>query len=335
MHAVALRDLEAELPGTPVSDAELARELRIEESEVARWSGGRARHESGEGEGPAALLARATQRLLERRGLATGEIDFLVAATNTPDMFFPGTGCVLQSLLEAPPIGALDVRANCTGFLVALDVGSRFVASGRYRRVLVAAADTPSHFNGRNGRTPELACAMGDSACAVLLERAETASEVLAVRVHTDGSRATDYWCEYPASRHREGSAIRGRNRLPADKVAQGLHLPRVNLEALRELALARVPAVFDEALQQAGVAAVDATLIAHLLPDVEEELATRLGARAGSIVRSTLAYSGGASLAVLLAHARSDGRVQAGQTVALATSGAGASWGAAVIRCS
>jgi len=334
VHAVSLCALEAELPGRQVGDAELAAEHDVPESEIARWSKGRVRFESDQGQGPAVLLAAATRRMLERRGLAVADIDFLVAATNTPDMFFPGSGCTLQSALGAPPFGALDVRANCTGFLVALDVGSRFVASGRYRRVLVATADVPSHMNRRDGISPELGFGMSDGACAVLVERGSAATDVLSVRVHTDGSRAYDYFCEFPASRFRQGDSLQGRNRLPADKVAEGLHYPRADVEALRELARTRVPAVFEEALAAANVEQVDATLVAHLLPDVEEELGQRLGARAGRIIRPDMLYCAGSSLAILLARAASDGRVQPGQTIALATSGSGASWGAAVLRC-
>ncbi len=333
MRSVAITAIEEELPAAVVSDASLAAELGIDASVVARWSAGRERRESPDGEGPTALAARAATRALESRGLKAGDLDFIVFATNTPDMFFPGSGCLLQSALGCRTIGGLDVRSQCTGFLTALDVGSRFVATGMYERVLVAAGDTPSHFNARDGRTPHLSCAMGDAAAVAIVEAGSDAGEILGITVRNDGARHRDYWCEYPASRFREGTTLRERNRLPASKAAEGLHYPSADLDRLREQALGRIPEVFADALSRAGVERVDATLVAHLDARVEKEIGPRLGEGAGRIEISDLVYAGGASLPVMFARARRQGRVRAGQTAALVTAGSGASWGCAVVR--
>lgn len=333
VRSVRITALEAELPSALVRDAELAVEFGLPEDAVAAWSRGRERRESPDGEGPGALASRAASRVLASVGLEAADIDFLVFATNTPDMFFPGSACVLQRELPFRTIGSLDVRSQCTGFLTALDVARRFVATGMYGRVLVAAADTPSHFNRRDGGTPHLSCAMSDASAVALLEAGEGPGQLLAVRTHSDGSRHTDWWCEYPASRHRDGDSIRGRNRLPDEKAAQGLHFPTADLDRLRDLALERVPAAFREALADAGVFSVDATLLAHLDPRVEAELPSLLGDTAGRIETPDFLYPGGAALPVLLARAKAAGRVRGGETVALATAGAGATWGCGVVR--
>lgn len=345
MRSVRITALEAELPSALVRDAELAAEFGLSEAAVAAWSQGRERRESPDGEGPGALAARAASRALASRGLEPADIDFLLFATNTPDMFFPGSACVLQRELPFRTIGSLDVRSQCTGFLSALDVGRRFVATGMYGRVLVAAADTPSHFNRRDGATAHLSCAMSDAAAVALLEagdqpsdqpgkRAEGwAGEVLSVKTHSDGSRHRDWWCEFPASRHREGDSLRGRNRLPQGKVAQGQHFPTADLDLLREHALSHAPAVFAEALAACGLSSVDATLLAHLDRRVEAELPALLGAAAGRIETPDFLYPGGAALPVLLARAKAAGRVKGGQTVALVAAGAGVTWGCGVVR--
>ncbi|MBI5504814.1 MAG: 3-oxoacyl-ACP synthase III family protein [Deltaproteobacteria bacterium] len=333
MNTVRLSAIQAELGPIVVSDAELALLYGLPEREVARYSRGRTRLESPDGEGPTALAARAAARLLAARDLTATDIDFLIFATNTPDMFFPGSGVLLQNALGCRTVGGLDVRGQCTGFLVALDVARRFVATGSYGRVLVAAADTPSHFNARDGRSPRLACAMGDSAVAALLEPGAEQGNILAISVHTDGSRAADYWCEYPASRHFEGPELSLRNRLPVAAVAAGKHFPTADFAALRDLALERVPSVLDEALAKADCRRADVAVIAHVDPDVERELGAAIATRVGRVVTSDLLYSGGASVGVLLARSVASGAVQPGQTVALLTSGAGASWGAAIVR--
>jgi 3-oxoacyl-[acyl-carrier-protein] synthase-3 len=333
VRSVAITAIEEELPSALVSDAELARELGLDESVVSRWSKGRERRESPHREGPTALTARAAARALAARGLTPADVDFIVYATNTPDMFFPGAGCLLQAALGCRTIGGLDVRSQCTGFLTALDVASRFVATGMYERVLVAAGDTPSHFNARDARTPHLSCAMSDIGGVALLEAGSGSGQVLAVQVHNDGSLHRDYWCEYPASRFREGDTLPERNRLPLSKFQEGLHYPVADLDRLRAIALERIPEVFAEVLARAGLKGVDATVITHLDARVEDELPGALGARAGRIVTSNVLYAGGASLPALAARAMKSGELESGQTVALATSGSGASWGSAIVR--
>ena len=333
LRRVVMAGLEAELPTTRVDDAALAAETGLDAAVVASWSAGRERFESPDGEGPTALAARAATRLLAARGIEAGDLDFVVFATNTPDMFFPGSGCLLQSALGCRPVGGLDVRSQCTGFLTAIDAARRFVATGMYGRVLVAAADTPSHFNARDARSPHLTCAMGDAAAAVLLEAGEGAGEILAATVRCDGSRATDYWCEYPASRHNDGHDFPLRNRLPAEKVAAGLHFPAAALDRLREVALERLPGALREALAAAGVEKADATLVAHLDRRVETGLPSVLGDAAGRCIVPDLLYPGGAALPVLLARSVATGALVRGETVALLTAGSGATWGAAVVR--
>ena len=62
----------------------------------------------------------------------------------TPDVTFPGSGCYLQHKLGCATVGSLDLRAQCAGFLFAIDVANQFLAAGAYRRVLVAAGDVHS-----------------------------------------------------------------------------------------------------------------------------------------------------------------------------------------------
>jgi len=333
VRSVAITAIEEELPAAIVGDGAMATEFGIDEALVSRWSRGRERRESPDGEGPTALAARAAARAIAARGLTATDLDFLVFATNTPDMFFPGSACLLQAALGCRTVGGLDVRSQCTGFLTALDVSWRFIATGMADRVLVAAADTPSHFNARDGRTPHLSCAMGDAAAVVILEAGSGPGEVLAVTVRSDGSRHRDYWCEYPASRFREGTTLPERNRLPASKAAEGRHFPEADLDRLREFALARVPEVFADALARAGVERVDVTLVAHLDARVEGELPAQLGRAAGRIEVPDLLYGGGASLPVLAARARKAGRLASGELAAFVTAGSGASWGCGVVR--
>lgn len=333
MRPVAIAALDAEPGSLRLADSEFAEITGIAPEDVARWSKGRARWETPDGEGPAALAARAGRRILEAAGLAPADVDFLVFSTTTPDMFFPGSACLLQHALGCRTVGGLDVRLQCTGFLAALDTARRFVATARYDRVLVAAAETWSHVLARDARSPHLTAGCGDAAAVALLQASDRGEDVLGVTLTSDGSRAEDFWCEFPASRFREGSAIAQRNRLPAHKVAEGGHFPRADFERMREWALARVPAIVQRCFDGAGIERVDAALVAHVDGQTEAMLAEAMAARAARVSVPDFLYAGSASLPVALAIAKSRGEVVTGETVALVTAGAGASAGCAIVR--
>ncbi len=332
---VRIRGLRTELPAQVVPDEELAALLGTDAASVAALSKGRPRMESPDGEGPGDLAERAFARLAADLSIAPGDLDCIVFATNSSDLAFPGTGCTLQAKLDAAPIACLDLRAQCSGLVVGLDVARRFVAGGMYRRVLVAAGDVYSHVVCRTGAQGlELASLVGDGAAVAVVEAGEQGGRILAARFATDGSRAREFWCEFPASRSfPKGGSLGNRDRLPGWSVSEGRHCPVIDRAALRETALARVPEVLAAAMAEAGREKVEVLVIAHLDPDVEAELADQLAPLATTVATSDLLYSGAATAAITLDRMRARGEVAAGATAALVTSGSGASWGATILE--
>ncbi|MGF1637065.1 MAG: 3-oxoacyl-ACP synthase III family protein, partial [Cyclobacteriaceae bacterium] len=68
------------------------------------------------------LAARASTIAMERAGLKSEDIDFIVFATITPDYMFPGSGVLMQRELGMEGIGALDIRNACSGFIYGLSI---------------------------------------------------------------------------------------------------------------------------------------------------------------------------------------------------------------------
>jgi 3-oxoacyl-[acyl-carrier-protein] synthase-3 len=100
------------------------------------------------------------------------EIEIIIVATVTPDMFFPATACLVQDKVRATRAWGFDVSAACSGFLYALSVGTQFIESGRYSRVVVIGADVMSSIINYEDRAT---CVLfGDGAGAVLLEPSES-----------------------------------------------------------------------------------------------------------------------------------------------------------------
>lgn len=335
MQATRICGLASDLPAEIVSDEARAKELGLDVDVVSRLAAGRARHEAPDGEGSGEIARRGVVRILEEAGLAATDIDFIVFATNSSDWAFPGTACTLQAMLDIAPVGCLDLRAQCSGMVVGLDTARRFVAAGTYKRVLVAAADVYSHLIRTDGvEHAELACLVGDGGAVALVEAGQGPGQILACRYGVDGSRYEEFWCEMPASRNFKGSDhFGGRDRLAPDAVAEGRHFPRVDRVRMRETALQHVPEVFAAALSDAGLSQVDLAVIAHLDPSVEEELAALVAPQCGRVAHSELLYSGGGAPLLALDRLHRSGAAVPGETVALLVSGAGASWGCAILE--
>lgn len=258
------------------------------------------------------------------------EVDFIIFATWTPDVTFPGAGCFLQEQLGGGTIGALDIRAQCAGFLFGLNIADQFVRSGVYRRILVAAAEVQSPALDYSGSGSRVASLFGDGAAVAVVGPSGGESRVASIAVHADGRRHREFWCEYPASRQHP-------TRFTKADFEAGRHYPSIDFEAVRRFGVESLPAVVGEALDlaQLGVSDVDHFILAHLLPDVSEDVA-RLLALPSS--RTTVAgiqhgHLGAASLPVALSEKIEEGILGQGATVCLATCGAGFAWGAAIVK--
>ncbi len=114
------------------------------------------------------LATRAAQDLLNTHNINPNDIDAIIVATITPDMFFPATACLVQNNIGAKNAWGFDLSAACSGFLFAYQTGASLVESGTYKKVLVIGADKMSaivDYTDRNN------CILfGDAGAAILLE---------------------------------------------------------------------------------------------------------------------------------------------------------------------
>jgi len=82
------------------------------------------------------ICGEVARQLLEKRGMKAEELDLIIVATMTPDMLFPSTACLVQDIIGAGNAWAFDLNAACSGFLFALNTGSRFIESGAHKKVM-------------------------------------------------------------------------------------------------------------------------------------------------------------------------------------------------------
>ena len=135
------------------------------------------------------MAQQAVRNLCSSIGMDLNEIELIIVATVTPDMFFPSTACLVQKKLGIASTWGFDLSAACCGFVYSLAVGAAFVASGSHSKVVVVGADTMSSIIDYEDRAT---CVIfGDGAGAVLLEPANNSENSLIDFHHeVDGSGA-------------------------------------------------------------------------------------------------------------------------------------------------
>jgi len=140
----------------------------------------------GEGKGTSDLGEQAVRGLLEKTGTSPDEIELLICATVTPDMFFPATANIISDKVGIKKAFSFDIGAACSGFLFALQTGAAYIESGSVKKVIVVGADKMSSITDYTDRTT---CPLfGDAAGAVLLEPSKDDTGILDYIFRTDGS---------------------------------------------------------------------------------------------------------------------------------------------------
>ena len=114
------------------------------------------------------MVAKVIEGLCEQRGMSAEEIDLVIVATVTPDMFFPSTAQLACHKAGASNAWGFDLSAACSGFLFALRTGGQFITNGTHKKVVVVGSDKMSSIVDYTDRTT---CVLfGDGAAGVLLE---------------------------------------------------------------------------------------------------------------------------------------------------------------------
>ncbi len=278
--------------------------------------------------GPSDLARPAAERVLRQVGLTAADLDLVLFATMTPDVTFPGAACYLQDKLGCGTTAALDVRAQCAGFLTGLMIAESFLSAGLYRRILLAAAEVHSSGLDYSAAGREVAELYGDGAAVAVL--GEGIGAIEAVVCQTDGRHHERYWIEYPSSRQHP-------LRITIDDLGGGRHYPRLDRAHLSAFAEAHLPAIVHATLARAARAIddIDAFLFSHVLPGISERCAAIAGVPSARLIDAGAAHGhlSAATLPVALSEALTSGRLGPGARICLAACGAGYAWGAAVVR--
>ena len=278
------------------------------------------------GVGASDLGAGAARKVLEKRGIDASEIDLIIFATVTPDMFFPSSACLVQNKIGATKAWGFDLSGACSGFLYALATGTQFIQTGAYKKVLVIGADVMTSIIDFEDRAT---CILfGDGAGAVLLEPAEEGEVgVLDFILHSDGSGGQ--YLFMPAGGSLNPSSV--------ETVQKKMHFVHQDGKNVYKFAVRGMAEVSQEILAKNNFDIKNVKLyIPHqanlrIIRAAMEKMGLDDSQVAINIDR--YANTTAATIPICLSEAIETKRVQKNDYVLLASFGAGFTWGSVLLR--
>lgn len=283
------------------------------------------------GVGASDLALEASTIAMAKAGWAPADIDMIIFATLSPDLFFPGSGCLLAHKLGLTRTPALDIRQQCTGFLYGIATADAYIRCGLAKRVLLVGAEVHSTGLDVSTQGRDVAVIFGDGAAAVCLEHAEADVQagVLAVSLHADGSLAESLMTYAPASRENP--------RIDEAMLRAGRHYPTMDGRNIFKHAVRRLPEVAREVLQQAQMPldAVDLFIPHQANLRINQGFAKALNLPASKVYNNIQRYGNttAASIPLALDEAIEAGLLGPGSNVMFIGLGAGLTWGAVLYR--
>jgi 3-oxoacyl-[acyl-carrier-protein] synthase-3 len=313
------------VPDRVMTNADLEKIVETSDEWIYTRTGIRERRIAGLEQPTSDLAANAARAAMENAGIAAGEIDLIICATVTPDMFFPSTSCFVQTKIGAKNAACFDISAACSGFLFGIETARQYIATGAYNTVLVIGADKLS---GIVDWTDRNTCVLfGDGAGAAILRHREGSRGILASRMGSNGDLAEILYI--PGG----GSACPVTTENAGEKPAT----IRMNGRETYKHAVTAMVNASEKVLEDAGVSANEITcFIPHQANlRIIEAIASRLDVAMDRFHINLDKYgnTSAAAVAIALDEAAREGRFQRGDKILMVVFGGGLTWASTVVE--
>ena len=327
-HSIAAKitGVSGHVPPKVMSNADFEKIVDTSDEWIRTRTGIRERHVVEKGKASSHLATEAAKALLAQTRTDPGDIDLIIVASVTPDMFFPATACLVQCRIGAKRAWGFDLSAACSGFSYALTVGAQFVGSGTHKKVMVIGSDTMTTILDYQDRAT---CVLfGDGAGAVLLEPAAGPNEgILDFEHDVDGSGGEFLYMPGGGSLH------------PSTKETVEKHMHYVHQEGSQvfKYAVRRMADLSAHLLERNGFTKEDLALLVPHQANLRIIRATqeRLGVDDSKVMVNIDKYGNttAGTIPLGLRDAVTQGRLRKGDLVLIVTVGAGYTTGGVLLR--
>ena len=271
------------------------------------------------------MATNAALAAMSQAGVSADQIDLIIVATVTPDMFFPATACWVQKKLGAIRAACFDISAACSGFIYAMEIAQQFISNHVYNTVLIIGADKLSSITDWSDRNT---CVLfGDGAGAAILRNRGASHGVITTHMGSDGEFTDILFMPGGGSRCPITSA----------NVDQKLNTIKMLGKETYKQAVTAMSDAADRAMESAGLKYED---IACVIPHqanmrIIEAIAHRMGLPVEKFYVNLEKYgnTSAAAVAIALDEAHRNGRFKIGDYILLVVFGGGLTWASSVIQ--
>ncbi|MGH9176488.1 MAG: beta-ketoacyl-ACP synthase III [Vicinamibacterales bacterium] len=312
------------VPDRVLSNHDLASMVDTTDEWIVSRTGIRERRIVAPNETATSMSVTAGHAACEKAGVDPVDLDLIVVGTFTPDQYMPSVASLVQDALGARRAGAFDVNAACSGFVYALAVGSQFIETGVYSKVLVIGTDIASRFLDFTDRGT---CILfGDGSGAVVLQPSDAEEGLLSLVLGSDGS----------AGHHLtlgDNTTLAGMNGArTVDRPFMKMNGPEVFRFAVKVMGEAAA-----EAVLKAGLTFGDVDLLVPHQANLRiiDSAAKRLELPRDRVWVNVDRYgnTSSASVPISLVEAVEAGAIRDGMNVVVVAFGGGLTWAAGVLR--
>ena len=313
------------LPKRVLTNADLEKMVETNDEWIVQRTGIRERRIVDENEATSDLAVRAAQQALERANLLPEDVEFIAVGTTSPDMIFPTVGNIVQHRLGCRRAGSVDMLAACAGSVYSLSIGSQFIQTGKYRRVLCIGAETLSRITDFTDRGT--CVLLADAAGAAVLEPSDDDRGIIDFDLYSDGQ----YWDLL----YMPGGG--SRNPATRETVDARMHYAKMKGNEVFKVAVRLFVDCAERILARNGFSAADVNLFIPHQANLRiiEAAAKRVDLPMERVFVNVDRYgnTGAASVYVALEEAIAAGRLKRGDLVLIVALGGGFAWGAALMR--
>ena len=283
------------------------------------------RHVVSENEASSDISTRIAVSLLEKSGIDPDGIDVIIIGTVTPDHFTPSTAALVQKNIGASNAWGYDLSAACSGFLYGLETGANFIASGKYKKIMVIGVDIMTSILDFQDR--DTCVIFGDGGGGVILEPTSSKSGIVDSILHMDGSGGE--YLIVPG----------GGSRMPATKksVDDRAHYIKQDGKTVFKHAVKGMADVSEKILSRNNLTGDDISLfIPHQANKrIIDSAANRCGISEEKVLINIDRYGNttAGTIPIAINEAINDKRIKDGDYVLLASFGAGFTWGSILLK--
>ena len=319
------------VPERSVTNHELSEMMNTNNEWIVERTGIESRHWFTPGVDTVTSMSKhASEMAMERAGVSSEEIDFIIFATITPDYFIPGNGVLLQRELGMGTIGALDIRNACSGFIYALSIADQFIKTGMYKKVLVVGAEIQSSALDKSDEGRSSSVIFADGAGAAILGAVESGQPgILSTHLHAQGEHAEELYCKDPGSSREV--------RISPELIESGSFFLKMNGNAVFKHAVVRFMEVINEALQanQLDQSAIDLLVPHQANLRISQYIQKQLELPEEKVFNNimTKGNTTAATIPIALSEAWEQGRIKDGDLICLAAFGSGFTWASALLQ--